>query len=99
MKLSQFKFKLPEEQVALEPPHRVFENEDGTVTYETDQTIDEKIDRLTEREISIGASEKKLQQEEQADLFTDQEAQRKERSLQNAMLSSRSAYQALCAAM
>ncbi|MBR1688061.1 MAG: tRNA preQ1(34) S-adenosylmethionine ribosyltransferase-isomerase QueA [Prevotella sp.] len=30
MKLSQFKFKLPEAQVALEPPHRVFENEDGT---------------------------------------------------------------------
>ena len=31
MKLSQFKFKLPEELVALYPPHRVFENEDGTV--------------------------------------------------------------------
>ena len=31
MKLSQFKFKLPESQVALEPPHRVFDNEDGTV--------------------------------------------------------------------
>ncbi len=31
MKLSQFKFKLPEDQVALEPPHRVFENEDGTI--------------------------------------------------------------------
>ena len=31
MKLSQFKFKLPEELLALEPPHRVFENEDGTV--------------------------------------------------------------------
>ena len=31
MKLSQFKFKLPEELVALEPPHRVFNNEDGTV--------------------------------------------------------------------
>ena len=31
MKLSQFKFKLPEEQIALYPPHRVFENEDGTV--------------------------------------------------------------------
>ncbi len=46
---------------------RLVENEDGTVTYETDQTIDEKIDRLTEREISIGASEKKLQQEEQAE--------------------------------
>ena len=30
MKLSQFKFKLPEELVALEPPHRVFDNEDGT---------------------------------------------------------------------
>jgi len=31
MKLSQFKFKLPEEQVALYPPHKVFNNEDGTV--------------------------------------------------------------------
>jgi S-adenosylmethionine:tRNA ribosyltransferase-isomerase len=31
MKLSQFKFRLPEELIALEPPHRVFENEDGSV--------------------------------------------------------------------
>ena len=31
MKLSQFKFRLPEELVALEPPYRSFENEDGTV--------------------------------------------------------------------
>ena len=31
MKLSQFKFKLPESQVALEPPFRAFENADGTV--------------------------------------------------------------------
>ncbi len=31
MKLSQFKFKLPEEQIALYPPHRAFENEDGSV--------------------------------------------------------------------
>ena len=31
MKLSQFKFKLPEELIALYPNHRVFENEDGTV--------------------------------------------------------------------
>lgn len=31
MKLSQFKFKLPDSQVAMEPPHRAFENEDGTV--------------------------------------------------------------------
>ena len=30
MKLSQFKFKLPDEQIALYPPHRVFKNEDGT---------------------------------------------------------------------
>ena len=39
MKLSQFKFKLPEEQVALYPPHRAFENEDGTVDriYHRDQ--------------------------------------------------------------
>ena len=31
MKLSQFRFKLPDELIALEPPHKVFENEDGTV--------------------------------------------------------------------
>ena len=31
MKLSQFKFKLPEEQIALYPPHRVFNNDDGSV--------------------------------------------------------------------
>ena len=31
MKLSQFRFRLPEELLALEPPHKVFENEDGTV--------------------------------------------------------------------
>ena len=31
MKLSQFKFKLPPEQVALYPPHKTFENEDGSV--------------------------------------------------------------------
>lgn len=39
MKLSQFKFKLPEEQIALYPSHRAFENEDGTVEriYNRDQ--------------------------------------------------------------
>ena len=39
MKLSQFKFRLPEEQVALYPPHRTFKNEDGTVEriYNRDQ--------------------------------------------------------------
>ncbi len=39
MKLSQFKFKLPEELIALYPPHRAFENEDGTVDriYNRDQ--------------------------------------------------------------
>ena len=39
MKLSQFKFKLPEELVALYPPHRSFENEDGTIdrVYNRDQ--------------------------------------------------------------
>ena len=31
MKLSQFRFKLPEERLALEPPHKVFTNDDGTV--------------------------------------------------------------------
>ena len=39
MKLSQFNFRLPESQIALEPPHRAFENEDGTVdkVYNRDQ--------------------------------------------------------------
>ena len=39
MKLSQFKFKLPEAQIALEPPHVAFDNEDGTVekVYHRDQ--------------------------------------------------------------
>ena len=31
MKLSQFRFKLPEERLALEPPHKEFTNDDGTV--------------------------------------------------------------------
>ena len=31
MKLSQFRFKLPEELLALEPPHKAFANDDGTV--------------------------------------------------------------------
>ena len=35
MKLSQFRFKLPEEQIALYPPHRAFKNEDGTVSVQT----------------------------------------------------------------
>ena len=39
MKLSQFKFRLPEEQVALYPAHREFKNEDGTIerVYNRDQ--------------------------------------------------------------
>jgi len=39
MKLSQFRFRLPEEQVALYPPHRTFTNADGTVEriYSRDQ--------------------------------------------------------------
>ena len=32
---------------------RMVENEDGTVTYENDASIDEKIDRITEREVGI----------------------------------------------
>ena len=40
MKLSQFKFNLPEEQIALYPPHRTFTNEDGTIdrVYSRDQS-------------------------------------------------------------
>ena len=40
MKLSQFNFTLPDEQIALYPPHRAFQNEDGTVdrVYRRDQS-------------------------------------------------------------
>ncbi len=31
MKLSQFRFRLPDDRLALDPPHKTFENEDGTV--------------------------------------------------------------------
>ena len=31
MKLSQFRFRLTEDRLALEPPHKTFENEDGSV--------------------------------------------------------------------
>jgi len=51
MKLSQFKFKLPEELVALYPPHRSFENEDGTVerVYSRDQCKLMVLHRKSER--------------------------------------------------
>jgi len=51
MKLSQFKFKLPESQIALYPPHRVFENEDGTVerVYSRDQCKLMVVHRKSER--------------------------------------------------
>ena len=51
MKLSQFKFKLPEDQIALYPPHRAFENEDGTVEriYNRDQCRLMVLHRKSER--------------------------------------------------
>ena len=51
MKLSQFKFKLPEEQIALYPPHRAFENEDGSVEriYNRDQCRLMVLHRKSER--------------------------------------------------
>ena len=36
---------------------RLVENEDGSVSYESDTTLEEKIDKLTERERSYGASQ------------------------------------------
>ena len=61
---------------------RMVENEDGSVTYENDATIDEKIDRITERETGIGVSradvdreirlEKEKKKEEKKEIpFTD----------------------------
>ena len=60
MKLSQFKFKLPEELVALYPPHRAFENEDGTVDriYNRDQCRLMVVHRKSER-IEIFKKDKK----------------------------------------
>ena len=51
MKLSQFKFKLPESQVALYPTHRLFENEDGTQEriYSRDQCRLMVVHRKSER--------------------------------------------------
>lgn len=43
---------------------RMVENEDGTVSYETDTTLEEQIDKLTERERTIGAPEEKKEEEE-----------------------------------
>ena len=60
MKLSQFKFRLPEELVALYPPHRAFENEDGTVDriYNRDQCRLMVVHRKSER-IEIFKKDKK----------------------------------------
>ena len=44
---------------------RMVENEDGTVTYENDAEIDEKIDRITERQTDIGGSKRAIDKEEQ----------------------------------
>ena len=43
---------------------RMVENEDGTVSYETDSTLEEQIDKLTERERTIGVPEEKKEDEE-----------------------------------
>jgi DNA repair exonuclease SbcCD ATPase subunit len=45
---------------------RLVENEDGTVTYENDATIDEKIDRITERETHYAPTDQDIDREEKA---------------------------------
>lgn len=54
---------------------RMVENEDGTVTYESDATIEEKIDRITDRERNIVASDASIERAEEK----KQEARRQER--------------------
>lgn len=44
---------------------RMVENEDGTVTYESDATIEEKIDRITEREKNYVDSDKMIEKAEE----------------------------------
>ena len=45
---------------------RMVENEDGTVTYENDASIDEKIDRITERETDEAAASRRAADEAEA---------------------------------
>ena len=44
---------------------RMVENEDGTVTYENDADVEEKIDRITEKETTFGISNKAIDAEEE----------------------------------
>ena len=46
---------------------QMVENEDGTVTYQADEELDEKIDRLTEAEKTFGAMEKAEDTERDSD--------------------------------
>ncbi len=60
---------------------RMVENEDGTVTYENDATIDEKIDRITEKETDYAAVEKRLADEAEEKRKEAEKAARKEKKL------------------
>ena len=51
---------------------RMVENEDGTITYENDASIEEKIDRITEREVGISPR--------RTDADKDKEAEKKEKA-------------------
>jgi len=56
---------------------RMVENEDGTITYENDSEIDEKIDKLTERQTDIGVSKRAVDKEEQRRKELQQEEKKK----------------------
>jgi hypothetical protein len=56
---------------------QMVENEDGTVTYQADEELDEKIDRLTEAEKSFGAMEKPEDKDVEKEEETDGEEKKK----------------------
>jgi len=55
---------------------QMVENEDGTVTYQADEELDEKIDRLTEAEKTFGAMEKA--EDKEADEKSDNDEEEEE---------------------
>ncbi len=56
---------------------RMVENEDGTITYENDASIEEKIDRITEREVGIAPRKTDADRAKEAEKKAEKKADRK----------------------
>ena len=58
---------------------KLVENEDGSVTYESDDELDSKIDRITEKESNYGASEIGLEDDKKERIRKLKEQKKKEK--------------------